>query len=445
MIDFKPNTTEAFALEMDKRDPLKACRELFSIPIVNNIFFSSEAGEGPGIPRLPDAQEVVYFSGNSLGLQPKKVKNFVDQELEDWSRLGVEGHFHARTPWLSYHETLTEQTARLVGAQPIEVVVMNTLTVNLHLMLVTFYRPTSNRHKILVEAGAFPSDQYAVVSQIQFHGFDPQQSLIELKPRDGEETLRPEDIIRTIEEQGDSIALILLGNTQYLTGQAFDIQSITKAGHARGCQVGFDLAHGVGNLKLQLHEDGPDFAVWCSYKYLNAGPGALGGCFVHERHSKNPQLPRFAGWWGQDKKTRFQMKPDFKFIEGAEGWQLSNPPILQMAALRASMEIFDEIGMTRIREKSVQLTRYLEFLIDQLPQGYCKTVTPRDVEQRGSQLSLRIQVRGKELQQRWVKRGVICDFREPNIVRVAPAALYNSYLDVYRLFQVLDDDAKNQG
>ncbi|MEO5970309.1 MAG: kynureninase [Bdellovibrionia bacterium] len=425
MLDLKLNTTEEFAQEMDRRDPLKSYRELFSIP------------------HLQEGQESIYFTGNSLGLQPKKVKLYVEQEIEDWAKLGVEGHFHARTPWLSYHETLTEQTARLVGAKPIEVVVMNTLTVNLHLMMVTFYRPTASRHKILIEAGAFPSDQYGVASQIRFHGFDPKQSLIELKPREGEDVLRHEDIMKVIEEQGSSIALILLGNTQYLTGQAFDIPSITKAGHAQGCQVGFDLAHGVGNLKLELHRDGPDFAVWCSYKYLNAGPGALAGCFVHERHSKNSQLPRFSGWWGQNKETRFQMKPEFDPIPGAEGWQLSNPPIFQMASLRASMEIFDEVGMSQIRSKSDQLTGYLEYLLSQLPSGYCNLVTPRDPLQRASQLSLRVQTQAKALQQRLQKCGIICDFREPNIVRVAPTALYNRYSDVYRLFQVLDHDAKN--
>jgi kynureninase len=425
MSGIQMKTTEEFALEMDSRDPLSSYRGLFSIPT------------------LKDSQESIYFAGNSLGLQPKKVKLYVDQEIEDWAKLGVEGHFHARTPWLSYHETLTEQTARLVGAKPIEVVVMNTLTVNLHLMMVTFYRPTSSRYKILVEAGAFPSDQYGVASQILFHGFDPRESLIELKPREGEDTLRHEDILQVIHEQGSSIALILIGNTQYLTGQAFQIQEITQAGHSKGCQVGFDLAHGVANLKLQLHQDGPDFAVWCSYKYLNSGPGAIAGCFVHERHSKNSQLPRFAGWWGQNKKTRFQMKPEFDPIPGAEGWQLSNPPIFQMASLRASMEIFDEVGMEQIRTKSDQLTGYLEFLVDLLPKGYCEIVTPRACEQRGSQLSLRVQTQAKELQQRLVDRGIICDFREPNIVRVAPTALYNRYLDVYKLFQVLDHDAKN--
>jgi len=428
MSELKFNTTEVLAWDLDRLDPLKSYRDLFSIPCV-------QEGE--------KSEEAIYFAGNSLGLQPKKVKSYIEKEIDDWARFGVEGHFHARTPWLSYHETLTEQTARLVGAQPLEVVVMNTLTVNLHLMMVSFYRPTMNRHKILVEAGAFPSDQYGVVSQIRFHGFDPHQSLVELKPREGEDTLRQEDVIKVIEEEGSSIALILLGNTQYLTGQAFDIRSITKAGHAKGCQVGFDLAHGVGNLKLQLHEDGPDFAVWCSYKYLNAGPGAVAGCFVHERHSKNSQLPRFAGWWGQNKETRFQMKPEFDPIPGAEGWQLSNPPIFQMASLRASMEIFDEVGMAKIRTKSDQLTGYLEFLVDQLPQGYCQIVTPRDLIQRGSQLSLRVKTQAKELQQRLVKRGVICDFREPNIVRVAPTALYNRYIDIYRLWQVLDHDAKN--
>jgi kynureninase len=332
---------EEFAALMDSRDPLAHFRERFFIP-------KTETGD-----------DCIYLCGHSLGLQPKTVRSYLDQELRDWAGLGVEGHFHARNPWMPYHRLLTLQMAELVGAQAEEVVVMNSLTVNLHLTMASFYRPTNKRHKILVERGAFPSDQYAVKSQIRFHGFDPTSSLLELTPRDGESCMRDEDIESLIEHEGDSIALILMGGVNYVTGQAFDLAGITKAGQQKGCVVGFDLAHAAGNIPLQLHGWGPDFAVWCSYKYLNGGPGCVGGCFVHERHSRAWGLPRFAGWWGHDEATRFQMGPDFHPMLGAEGWQLSNPPILALAALRASMEIFSEAGMKGLREKSVTLTGYM--------------------------------------------------------------------------------------
>jgi kynureninase len=416
--------SEAFARRMDAEDPLRRFRDEFLFP------------------RRPDGEPVVYLTGNSLGLQPKKAKQYIEQELEDWARFGVEGHFHARSPWLPYHEQLTEQTARLVGAKPLEVVVMNTLSVNVHLMMVSFYRPTRERFKILIEAGAFPSDQYAVASQARFHGYAPEEALVRLAPRPGEETLRTEDILDTLERRGQELALVLLGNVNYLTGQAFDMAAISRAAHAKGCRVGFDLAHGAGNLKLSLHDDGPDFAVWCSYKYLNGGPGTLGGVFVHERHAHAPELPRFAGWWGHNKQTRFQMGPTFDPLPGAEGWQLSNPPIFQMAALRASMELFDAATMEALRRKSERLTGYLEFLLDRLPEGFVRMTTPRDPQQRGAQLSLRFRGEPRTLLPRLTEAGVVCDFREPDIIRASPAPLYNSFLDVYRFARTLESHAR---
>jgi kynureninase len=414
--------SERFAEGQDAKDPLAKYRAEFLFP------------------PSPKGGDAVYFAGNSLGLQPRKAREYIESELDDWARHGVEGHFHARHPWLPYHENLTGQTARLVGAQPAEVVVMNTLTVNLHLMMVSFYRPSRERFRILVEGGAFPSDQYAVASQARFHGFDPKRAILELQPREGELTLRPADILETIAQEGDSIALVLLGNVNYRTGQAFDMAAISKAARAKGCRVGFDLAHGAGNLRLRLHDDGPDFAVWCNYKYLNAGPGGLAGCFVHERHARDAKLPRFAGWWGQNKQTRFRMGPDFDPIPGAEGWQLSNPPIFQLAALRASMELFDAATMPALRAKGDLLTAYLEFLIDDALGSRCEILTPRDPAQRGSQLSLRLPGRdARALVGALGKEGVICDFREPDVVRAAPAPLYNSFTDVQRFVRLLGE------
>ena len=409
--------TDEFARAMDARDPLAIYRQRFSFP------------------KTAQGDDCIYFCGHSLGLQPKRAKHYIAQELEDWAQLGVDAHFRARNPWMPYHRLLTEQTAVLVGAQPGEVVVMNSLTVNLHLMMVSFYRPTTKRHKILIEHGAFPSDLYAVKSQMHFHGFDPASSLIELKPRPGEECIRDEDVTSTIEREGNSIAVILLGGVNYATGQAFDMAAITQSGQARGCVVGFDLAHAAGNLRLKLHEWGPDFAVWCGYKYLNGGPGCPGGCFVHERHSDAGKLPRFAGWWGHDEQTRFEMGRDFQPMAGAEGWQLSNPPILALAALRASMEIFSEAGMDRVRERSVALTGYLEFLLGRHSSRIFSIISPREPERRGAQLSLRIPRHGQSLCERLAEQGVIADWRHPDILRVAPVPLYNSYLDVYRFVQ----------
>jgi len=412
--EFQPG--EDFAITMDERDPLKEFRKNF------------------GIPKTAEGKECIYLCGHSLGLQPKTAATYVEQELKDWAQLGVEGHFRAKNPWVPYHRLLTEQTAELVGARPLEVVVMNSLTVNLHLMMVSFYRPTPGRHKILVEQGAFPSDQYAVKSQIRFHGFDPAKSLIELTPREGEACLRDADIESLIEREGDEIALLLLAGVNYSTGQAFDMGGITRAGHAHGCVVGFDLAHAAGNLPLNLHEWGPDFAVWCSYKYLNGGPGCIAGCFVHERHERAWDLPRFAGWWGHDERIRFEMGPDFQPMAGAEGWQLSNPSIVSLAVLRASMEIFHAAGMERLRAKSISLTGYLEFLLKcNAPQF--SIVTPCEPERRGAQLSIQIPADGRTLCERLVCEGVIGDWREPDIFRVAPVPLYSSYHDVFKFVQ----------
>lgn len=402
-----------FAIAMDDRDPLRHFRQRFLIP------------------KTSDGGECIYLCGHSLGLQPKTAAAYVEQELRDWAELGVEGHFRARHPWVPYHRLLTEQTAELVGADPLEVVVMNSLTVNLHLMMVSFYRPTQTRHKVLVESGAFPSDQYAVKSQISFHGYDPAASLIELTPKPGESSIREEDIEELIGQQGNEIALIMLGGVNYSTGQVFDIESITRAGHGHGCVVGFDLAHAAGNVPLKMHEWGPDFAVWCSYKYLNGGPGCIAGCFVHNRHALARDLPRFAGWWGHDEPTRFEMPPAFRPMQGAEGWQLSNPSILGTAALRASMDIFHEAGMQALRAKSVSLTGYLEFLLNNLGSQQFSIVTPPQAERRGAQLSIRIPRNGRWLCEQLPRVGVIGDWREPDIFRVAPVPLYSSYRDVF--------------
>jgi kynureninase len=411
MISFQP--TQACASALDTCDPLAGYRDRFHLP------------------RPRDGKDCLYLCGHSLGLQPKTVSPYVEQELRDWANLGVEGHFTARHPWLSYPETLTAQTASLVGATPLEVVVMNSLTVNIHLLLVSFYRPTPTRYKILIEADAFPSDRYAVEAHLQWHGYDPDDALMTLQPGDGETSIRTEDIEMLLAHEGHTIALIWLGGVNYYTGQAFDMARITQAGHDQGCLVGFDLAHAAGNVLLRLHEWGVDGAAWCSYKYLNAGPGAVAGCFVHERHAYTPGIPRFAGWWGHNKTTRFHMPPAFDPIPGAEGWQISSPPILQLAALRASMDLFDEVGMEQLRAKSERLTGYLEYLLDHRALDGVSILTPRDVQQRGAQLSLRITQHGRAVHERLTHAHVICDWREPDVLRVAPVPWYNSFMDVF--------------
>ena len=391
------------------------------------------------LPARENGEPLIYLCGNSLGLQPKPTEAHVLQELKDWQKLGVEGHFNARNPWMPYHEFLTKAMAKVVGAKPKEVVVMNTLTVNLHLMLVSFYRPKGERVKILIESDAFPSDKYAVESQIKFHGHNPSTCLVEMKPRTGEQCLRMEDIQQVLEDDGSSIALILFGNTNYYTGQFFDMKQISEWGHAHGCLVGFDCAHGAGNVPLSLHESGCDFAVWCNYKYLNSGPGGMGGAFVHERHLQDEEIPRFAGWWGHNKETRFHMRDAFDPIPTAEAWQLSNPPILAMVSAWSALKLFDEVGMDRLRRKSVALTSYMENLVKSLGEEVIHIITPSNPEQRGSQLSIQVKKANKDLFSKITARGVIADWREPNVIRVAPVPMYNSFEDVFLFYEILRD------
>jgi kynureninase len=413
-----------YAQEQDENDPLRAYRDKFHIPVINGI-------------------ETVYFTGNSLGLQPKSVKNYLDEELEAWKNWGVEGHFEAKRPWFSYHEFLTDKIARVVGAKPIEVVVTHSLTTNLHLMMVSFYQPKGERYKIICEKKAFPSDQYALESQARFHGYDPSDAIIEVGPRPGEHLIHEEDIVRAIEEAGDSLAMVMIGGVNYYSGQLFDMKRITEAGHKVGAYVGFDLAHAAGNVKLELNAWGVDFAAWCSYKYLNSSPGGVSGMFVHERHANNKELPRFAGWWGHDKDTRFLMEPGFNPMPGAEGWQLSNAPVLGMAAHLASLDLFDEVGMDALIEKRRKLTDYLEFVIEAISErnkDRCEfeIITPKEQERRGAQLSILSHGMGKTLFDAITKEGVIADWREPNVIRIAPVPLYNSFEDVYRFGAILE-------
>ncbi len=412
-----------FACRLDNADELHHFRGRFHFPCFqdNTIF---------------------YFCGNSLGLMPKTVQYALLHELEDWHKYGVEGHFMARNPWFSYHTLLREPLAMLTGGLPSEVVCMNTLTVNLHLMMVSFYRPTQERFKIIIEAGAFPSDYYTVETQIAFHGYNPETALIEIAPREGETTLRTEDIVRTIEEHGSSVALVLFSGVQYQTGQRFDMKAITEAAHSIGAKAGFDLAHAIGNVELALHDWDVDFAAWCSYKYLNSGPGGIGGVFVHERHGSSPDVPRFGGWWGYEESTRFQMKKGFKPSQGADGWQLSNAQVFQMAALKASLDIFQEAGFDTLCAKRDQLTAFLEFhindMLDNNPAIPLTVLTPKEKEQRGAQLSLAFSERGKELHKKLTDIGFIGDWREPNIIRIAPAPLYNSFTDIYHFRTALE-------
>lgn len=413
---------EAFARELDASDPLKKVRDLFLVP------------------KCADGQDVVYLAGNSLGLQPRAVRGMLEEELDEWARRAVDGHFEGVRPWYAYHEMFRESGARLVGALPGEVVMMNSLTVNLHLMMVSFYRPTPGRYKILIEEPSFPSDLYAVKSQLRAHVYNPDAALLVVRPRPGEHTIRTEDIEETIAREGKQIVLVLLSGVNFVTGQAFDVPRITKAAHAQGCVAGFDLAHAAGNMPLRLHDWNVDFAVWCNYKYLNSGPGAVGGCFVHERHGKDGGLPRFAGWWGNDPATRFRMQlnEDFVSREGADGWQISNPPIFSLTPVKASYDIFDRVGMEALREKSELLTGYLEFLLDQISAPRFEIITPRDPVQRGCQLSLLIREGAKGFLKALQGRGVVCDFREPNILRMAPVPLYNTFHEVWSAARAVD-------
>ncbi len=416
---------EDFALQQDAEDSLREFRDRFHIPTG------------------PDRKPFIYFVGNSLGLMPKATRGIIEQELTDWAGLGVDAHLDGTTPWYSYHETVREGAARLVGARPNEVVCMNSLTVNLHLMMATFYRPTKARSKILMEDPAFPSDTYAIKSQIAHHGFDPKEDLLLVRPREGEYTVRQEDIETAIEKHGDEIALVLFAGVNFFTGQFFEIEKLTAAAQARGCRVGIDLAHAAGNLPLSLHDWKVDFAVWCSYKYLNSGPGAVAGAFVHERHATNPELPRLAGWWGNDPATRFrmQLEPEFIPVPSADSWAISNPPIFSLAPLRSSFAIFDEAGgMEVLRRKSVRLTGYLEFLLDQKSSGAEErftVITPCAPEARGCQLSILAHENPKELFTKLEAAGVKCDFREPNVIRAAPTPLYNTFHEVWRFAQLL--------
>jgi kynureninase len=420
------NAGRGFAEELDRTDPLRSYRSRFHIP------------------RRENGEEEIYFCGNSLGLQPKSAQSCVEEALDAWARLGVRGHFEGKHPWLPYHEFATEKLARLVGALPVEVAAMNSLTVNLHLLMVSFYRPTPERHKILIEEHAFPSDRYAVASQIAFHGFDPRESLLEARARPGEAMLRAEDVMALIECEGESIALILWPGVQFYTGQAFALDEIAGAGHKKGCMVGCDLAHAAGNLILRLHDWNADFAVWCSYKYMNAGPGAVAGCFVHERHAMRFDLPRFAGWWGHDKSTRFAMPPGFSPLPGAEGWQLSNPPILSLAPLLASLDLFDQAGMAALRAKSESLTGYLERLLREHCGGHVAILTPSEPEARGCQLSLKLK-NGRRVYERLSASGIVCDWREPDVIRVAPVPFYNRYAEIFDFVDRLKGVIEHEG
>jgi kynureninase len=409
------------AVELDARDPLGHFRDCFHVPPHGD-------------------EDSIYLCGNSLGLQPKTAARFLEEELQAWRRFAVEGHFRGLRPWKDYHDYFAAPLAALAGARDDEVVCMNGLTVNLHLLMVSFYRPTHSRFRLLIERPAFPSDRYAAVSQLEYHGLDPAEALIEVGPRPGETALREEDLLGAIRAAGDSLALVLLPGVQYLSGEALDIPRLTAAAHAAGALCGWDLAHAIGNLPLALHEAGADFAVWCSYKYLNGGPGAVAGAFVHARHGRAAALPRFAGWWGHDQHARFRMEPDFVPMPGAGGWQLSNPPVLGMAAVLASLEIFTAAGMTRLREKSVALTGFLEQRLDEALGGAVEILTPRTPARRGCQLSLRLRegaAAGREVFGQLGEAGVVCDWREPDVIRVAPVPLYNRFADVERFVSIL--------
>jgi kynureninase len=415
----------AFAKKLDKSDPIKSYRKQFHLPQVKG-------------------KTAIYFTGNSLGLQPITTQKYLTEELQDWAKLGVEGHLDSRRPWLYYHKFFKKSLAKLVGAKPVEVTAMNQLTVNLHLMLVSFYRPTAQRYKIITEAGAFSSDQYAFESQVKMHGLTPADAIVEISPRTGEFTLRTEDIIKTIRGHADQTALVILGGVQYYTGQFFDIKKITEAAHQAGAYAAFDLAHAVGNVPLNLHKDNVDFAVWCSYKYLNSGPGGVAGAFVHERHASNQSLLRYSGWWGHNEGERFQMKKGFRPMPGVDGWQLSNFPVLSGAAHLASLQVFDQVGMKTLRKKSELLTGYLEFLLNEINTSgeFFTIITPTNPKERGCQLSIFMKQKGKKVFDALTKAGVIADWREPNVIRVAPVPLYNTFEEVFRFVDIFGKSLK---
>ena len=409
-----------FAKQLDQEDPISYLRNEFHIP------------------RDKDGKEWLYFTGNSLGLQPKITSKYIEQELDDWANFGVEGHFEAKNPWLSYHELLTDTMAKVVGAKPVEVVVMNTLTTNLHLLMVSFYQPSKTKYKIIIESDAFPSDRYAVQSQLSFHGFDPEEAIIEWKPKEGKELLELEDLKSILDSQGDEVALLLIGGVNYYTGQYLDIKKIAELGHAKKCMVGIDLAHGAGNIQPNLHDSSIDFAAWCTYKYLNSGPGSLSGLFVHEKHAQRKDLPRFAGWWNHNKETRFNMRQPFDVMSGAEGWQLSNPPILSMAAIKASLDIFEKVGMDALLKKSKKLTGFFEYLINEIASDTIKIITPTNPNERGCQLSLQVKNADKNLHKKLTENNIITDWREPDVIRCAPVPMYTSFEDVYQMVSMLE-------
>ena len=415
--------TLSFAQQLDKEDKLSHFKDQFHL-------------------LKKDGKPIVYLCGNSLGLQPKSVKSAIDQELKDWAELGVEGHFDGKNPWMYYHHFLAEKAAKIVGAKPSEIVVMNNLTANLHLMMVSFYRPTKTRFKIMMEASAFPSDQYAMESQARFHNLIPEDAIIELKPREGEYLLRTEDILAKINEHKDDLAIVMMGGINYYTGQAFDMQAITKAAHHIGANVGFDLAHAAGNLNLKLHDWDVDFAVWCTYKYLNSGPGGTSGVFVNERHGNNPELVRFAGWWGHEEQERFKMKKGFVPMQGAAGWQLSNAQIIPMAMHKASLEIFEEAGIENLRMKSELLTGYLEFILNDFSE-HLTVITPKNKNERGCQLSIIVKKDGKKLFDFLQSKNSMPDWREPNVIRMSPVPLYNSFEDVYKVGEAMKEYFSN--
>ncbi|MFC0262923.1 kynureninase [Fontibacter flavus] len=413
--------SEDFAREMDAKDPLRSFRSKFYFPKV-------------------EGNEAIYFCGNSLGLQPKTTQSYIQRELDNWANLAVDGHFYGEDAWYHVRKKSKPALATIVGAHEHEVVAMNNLSSNLHFLMVSFYRPTQERYKIITEAGAFPSDMYMLESQVKFHGLDPDTAIIELVPRTGEYTLRTEDILRVIAENKDHLALVMMAGLQYYTGQVFDMEAISQAAHQAGALAGFDLAHAAGNVSLKLHDWDVDFATWCSYKYMNSGPGNISGIFVHERHAENHELPRFAGWWGHDEGERFRMEKGFKPMYGADGWQLANSNVLALAAHQASLDIFEEAGMEALRKKSELLTGFLEFLIEKISgeSGVIEIITPKKPNERGCQLSLLIHKGGKDVFDEFYKHGVVGDWRNPNVIRLAPTPLYNSFLDVYRFAKILE-------